>query len=99
MGAEQTCEYPNSLEEDRSTAFSACTESTRGDTADLDVSSDAAFTDSPRSLRQETDDLEIGDQWAVDVKNTFIDVRSPCISFRQRRWPGYRDELQRFVEC
>merc|ERR1719189_2062257 len=83
--AEQTFALPNSLENKGSTAFSVCTESTAGDTAEFDLSSDAACSDSSSSLQQETEDEESGDQWTVDVKNTFIDVRSRCDSSRQRR--------------
>merc|ERR1712045_115101 len=59
-----------------STAISVCTASTAGDLADFDFASEADGSDSSDSFRQDTG-YESGDQWAVNVKNTFIDVRSP----------------------
>merc|ERR1711963_696593 len=66
--AEQTCAPSNTMDDKRRTASSVCTKSIVGDTREFDLSSDGACSDSPSSSRQETDDEESGDQWAVDVK-------------------------------
>jgi len=86
--------------EKASAAVSVCTESTAGDLLDADLSSVLEGSCSSPSLQQDTDDEDSGsstswrpdadtedscDRWAVNVKNTFIDVRSPCASSRQRR--------------
>lgn len=66
-------------------ADSIYTESTAGDLVDSDLSSDIEGFESSSSSRQDTDDEQGHDQWAIDVKNTFIDVRSRCGSARHRR--------------
>merc|ERR1712113_338299 len=68
--------------DEKSISVSVCTESTVGDLVDSDLSSDSDGLDSSSSLRQDTDDEE-NNQWAINVKNTFIDVR--CASSKHRR--------------
>jgi len=66
-------------------AASVGTENTAGDVTEVDLSSDVEGSDSSISLRRDTDDEVSCDEWAVNVKNTFINVRSSCVSSRHRR--------------
>lgn len=61
------------------------TDSTAGDVADCDLSSDASGLDSSSSPRLVTSAESVGDHWAINVKNTFIDVRGPRDTTEHRR--------------
>jgi len=76
---------PLPREDKMSMVASVCSESTAGDIAEFDLSSDMDGSDFSSSLRQESDDEDNGRPWAVNVKNTFIDVCSPSASSRHRR--------------
>merc|ERR1719203_498320 len=70
-----------------SIAASVRTKSIVGDLVDSDLSSDSDGSGSSSSLRQDNDDEE-NNQWAINVKNTFIDVRCASSEHRRRSVPA-----------
>merc|ERR1719277_647942 len=81
---EQTFASFPSQTDKMSMVASACSESTTGDLVDSDLSSDSEGFGSSSSVPQDTDDEE-SDEWDINVKNTFIDIRCPCDSSKHRR--------------
>lgn len=89
-------EVPHECDEIR-TLKSYCTESTAEEPLDSDLSSDNEGLGSSSSFQEDTDDGEDKDgRWAINVKNTFIDVlvKDPsfplsCTKHRRRSVPAH----------